>query len=137
MLYANISALESKLIKLHSARIHVDAAFYMEVASSFAQSFAEFNNQRCEDGGLTSNACWMLGNLNHLQKILIHQDIHAFIDAFDELAYEDQCQINSKEWYSLGNEMLRLDCEIKECKKLLAIANQNCQLKLAMKDAGF
>lgn len=137
MLYANISALESRLNELKCARMHADATFYMEVAHSFASSLKEFDSQRCNDGGLTTNASWMIGIITHLEYVLNTKNVQEFLDAFDNLNYEDQVQLDSKEWYNLGCEVVRLGLEIVEVKKQLAIANQNCQLKQALKDAGF
>ena len=137
MLYANISTLESRLIQLKRAYMHADATFYMEVAHSFSSSLKEFYSQRCNDGGLTTNASWMMGIIIYLEHTLNTKSVQEFLEAFDDLNYEDQCQIDSKNWYALGNEVLRLDCEIKECKKQLGRAKQNCQMKQALKDAGF
>lgn len=137
MLYTNISTLEARLNKLKRAHMHADATFYMEVAHSFSSSLKEFDLQRCNDGGLTTNASWMMGIINHLEHTLNTKSVQEFLEAFDDLNYEDQCQIDSKDWYALGNEVLRLDCEIKECKKQLGRAKQNCQMKQALKDAGF
>lgn len=135
--HVNVKELERQFVKLLSELLILRARFYREASASLNEVTTEFESCRCEDGGLTEHATWMLGLLNLLQRTLAHQGIHAFMDAFDDFNYEDQCQIDSKDWYALGNEVLRLDCEIKECKKQLSVAKQNCQLKQALKDAGF
>ena len=96
----------------------------------------EFESCRCEDGGLTEHACYMLGIARALENTLNTEGVQAFMNAFDGLGYDEWVQFNHG-WWSLWLAIQNIEEQIKELHKQLVIAKQNCQLRQAFKDAGF
>ena len=134
--HVNVKELEARFIKLQAELIILRVRFYREASASLNEAIAEFESYRCEDGGLTEHACWMLGIARGLENTLNTEGIQAFMDAFDELDYSEYVQFNH-EWWSLGLSIESVEEQLKELLMQLSIAKQNCQMKQAFKKAGF
>lgn len=133
--HVNVTALEKQFVKLQAELIILRCKFYKEATASLKEATQEFESYRCQDGGLTEHACWMLGITRGLENTL-NEGIQAFMNAFEELDYDVWVQFNH-EWWSLGLAIESVEEQLKELHKQLSIAKQNCQLKQAFKDAGF
>ena len=134
--HVNVIALERQFVQLQSELITLRARFYIEASASIHETIAEFKTWRCQDGGLTENAVWMLGLTKRLEDTLCNEGIHEFMDAFESLEYGEWVQFNH-EWWSLWLAIQNIEEQIKELHKQLVIAKQNCQLRQAFKKAGF
>lgn len=132
--HVNIKELEARFIKLQAELIILRCRFYREASASLKEAMVEFESYRCEDGGLTEQACWMLGLTNRLEDTLHNKGISEFMDYFDSLEYGEWVQFNH-EWWSLGLAIESVEAKIKETKKALMSARQNCQLKDALMEA--
>lgn len=133
--HVNVKELEKKFLMLQAELIILKVCFYREASASLNEAMVEFKSYRCEDGGLTEHACWMLGIARGLENTL-NEGIQAFMNAFEELDYDVWVQFNH-EWWSLGLAIESVEEQLKELHKQLAIAKQNNQLEQAFKDAGF
>lgn len=133
--HVNVKELENQFVKLQAELIILRCKFYKEATASLNEAMVEFKSYRCEDGGLTEHACWMLGIARGLENTL-NEGIQAFMNAFEELDYDVWVQFNH-EWWSLGLAIESVEEQLKELHKQLAIAKQNNQLEQAFKDAGF
>ncbi len=134
--HVNVIALENQFVKLQAELIILKVRFYREASASLKEAMVEFESYRCEDGGLTEHATWILGIARGLENTLNTEGIQAFMDAFDELDYSEYVQFNH-EWWSLGLAIENIEEQLKELHKQLVIAKQNNQMKQAFKDAGF
>ena len=134
--HVNVIALEKKFVQLQAELIILRARFYREASASLNEATTEFESCRCEDGGLTEHATWMLGIARALEDTLNTKGVREFMDTFNELAYDEWVQFNH-EWWSLGLAIESVEGQIKETKKALMSARQNCQMEQAFKDAGF
>lgn len=134
--HVNVKELEKKFVKLQAELIILRCRFYREASASLKEAMVEFESYRCEDGGLTEQACWMLGLTNRLEDTLHNKGISEFMDYFDSLEYGEWVQFDHQ-WWSLGLAIESVEEQLKELHKQLSIAKQNCQLKQAFKDAGF
>ena len=134
--HVNVKELEQQFVKLQAELIILRCRFYREVSDSLNEASVEFESYRCEDGGLTEHAAWMLGLTEHLEDTLNTKGISEFMNTFEELDYDVWVQFNH-EWWSLGLAIESVEEQLKETKKALMNARQNCQLKQALKDAGF
>ena len=134
--HVNVIALERQFVKLQAELIILRTRFYWEASASLNEAMVEFQSCRCEDGGLTEHACWMLGIAKRLEDTLNTKGIQAFMGTFNELDYDVWVQLGH-EWWSLGLAIESIGEQLKELHKQLSIARQNCQLKKAFKDAGF
>lgn len=134
--HVNVKELEKKFIKLQAELIILRCRFYREASASLNEAMVEFESYRCEDGGLTEQACWMLGLTNRLEDTLHNKGISEFMDYFDSLEYGEWVQFDHT-WWSIGLAIESVEEQLKELHKQLSIAKQNCQLKQAFKDAGF
>lgn len=133
--HVNVKELEKKFVKLQAELIILRISFYKEATASLKEATQEFESWRCQDGGLTEQATWMLGIARGLENTL-NEGIQAFMNAFEELDYDVWVQFNH-EWWSLGLAIESVEEQLKELHKQLSIAKQNCQMKQAFKDAGF
>lgn len=133
--HVNVKELEARFIKLQAELILLRCRFYREASASLNEAMVEFESYRCEDGGLTEHACWMLGIARGLENTL-NEGIQAFMNAFEELDYDVWVQFNHG-WWSLGLAIESVEEQLKELHKQLLVAKQNCQMKQAFKDAGF
>lgn len=134
--HVNVKELEKKFLMLQAELIILRCKFYKEATASLKEVTQEFETWRCQDGGYTEHAVWILGIARGLENTLNTEGIQAFMDAFDELNYSEYVQFNH-EWWSLGLSIESVEEQIKETKKALMLAKQNCQMKQAFKDAGF
>lgn len=134
--HVNVKELEKKFVKLQAELIILRCRFYREASASLKEAMVEFESYRCEDGGLTEQACWMLGLTNRLEDTLHNKGISEFMDYFDSLEYGEWVQYGHQ-WWSLGLAIENTEEQLKELHKQLSIAKQNCQMKQAFKDAGF
>lgn len=134
--HVNVKELEARFIKLQAERIILKCRFYKEATASLNEAIAEFESYRCEDGGLTEHACWMLGIARGLEDTLHNKGISEFMNAFDGLDYDVWVQFDHQ-WWSLGLAIESVEEQLKELHKQLSIAKQNYQMKQAFKDAGF
>lgn len=134
--HVNVKELEARFIKLQAELITLKVRFHREAIASLKEATQEFETWRCQDGGYTEHATWMLGIARGLENTLNTEGIQAFMDAFDELDYSEYVQFHH-EWWSLGLSIESVEEQIKETKKALMLAKQNCQMKRAFKDAGF
>lgn len=134
--HANVKELEKKFLMLQAELIILRCKFYKEATASLKEATQEFETWRCQDGGYTEHAAWMLGLTNRLEEILCNKGISEFMNIFDELDYDVWVQFDHT-WWSLGLAIESVEAKIKETKKALMSARQNCQLKQAFKDAGF
>lgn len=134
--HVNVKELEKKFLMLQAELIILRCKFYKEATASLKEATQEFETWRCQDGGYTEHATWMLGLTNRLEEILCNKGISEFMDYFDSLEYGEWVQFNHQ-WWSLGLAIESVEAKIKETKKALMSARQNCQLKQAFKDAGF
>lgn len=133
--HVNVKELEAQFVKLQAELILLRCRFYREASASLNEAMVEFESYRCEDGGLTEHACWMLGIARGLEDTL-NEGIQAFMNAFEELDYDVWVQFNH-EWWSLGLAIESVEEQLRELHKQLSIAKQNNQLEQAFKDAGF
>lgn len=133
--HVNVKELEKKFIKLQAELIILRISFYKEATASLNEATQEFESWCCQDGGLTEQACWMLGITRGLENTL-NEGTQAFMNAFEELDYDVWVQFNHG-WWSLGLSIESVEGQLKELHKQLSIAKQNCQMKQAFKDAGF
>lgn len=133
--HVNVKELEAQFVKLQAELILLRCRFYREASASLNEAMVEFESYRCEDGGLTEHACWMLGIARGLENTL-NEGIKAFMNAFEELDYDVWVQFNHG-WWSLGLAIESVEEQLKELHKQLLIAKQNNQLEQAFKDAGF
>lgn len=134
--HVNVKELEARFIKLQAELIILRCKFYKEATASLNEAIAEFESYRCEDGGLTEHACWMLGIARGLEDTLHNKVISEFMNAFEELDYDVWVQFNHG-WWSLGLAIESVEEQLKELHMQLRIAKQNCQMRQAFKDAGF
>lgn len=134
--HVNVKELEAQFVKLQAELILLRCRFYREASASLNEAMVEFESYRCEDGGLTEYACWMLGIARGLEDTLNTEGIQSFMGAFDELNYDVWVQFNHG-WWSLGLAIESVEEQLKELHKQLLVAKQNCQMKQAFKDAGF
>lgn len=134
--HVNVKELEARFIKLQAELIILRCRFYREASASLKEAMVEFESCRCQDGGLTEQACWMLGLTNRLEDTLHNKGISEFMDYFDSLEYGEWVQYGHQ-WWSLGLAIENTEEQLKELHKQLVIAKQNCQMKQAFKDAGF
>lgn len=133
--HVNVKELEKKFVKLQAELLILRVKFYKEATASLNEAMVEFESCRCQDGGYTEYGAWMLGITRGLENTL-NEGIQAFMNAFEELDYDVWVQFNH-EWWSLGLSIESVEVQIKETKKALMLAKQNCQMKQAFKDAGF
>lgn len=133
--HVNVKELEKKFLMLQAELIILRCKFYKEATASLNEAMVEFESCRCQDGGYTEYGAWMLGITRGLENTL-NEGIQAFMNAFEELDYDVWVQFNH-EWWSLGLSIESVEVQIKETKKALMLAKQNCQMKQAFKDAGF
>lgn len=133
--HVNVKELEKKFIKLQAELIILRVRFIREATASLKEATQEFESYRCEDGGLTEHACWMLGIARGLENTL-NEGIQAFMNAFEELDYDVWVQFNHG-WWSLGLAIESAEEQLKELHTQLSIAKQNNQMEKAFKDAGF
>lgn len=133
--HVNVKELEAQFVKLQAELILLRCRFYREASASLNEAMVEFESYRCEDGGLTEHACWMLGIARGLENTL-NEGIQAFMNALEELDYDVWVQFNHG-WWSLGLAIESVEEQLKELHKQLLVAKQNCQMKQAFKDAGF
>lgn len=134
--HVNVKELEKKFVKLQAELIILRCRFYREASASLNEAMVEFESYRCEDGGLTEHACWMLGIARGLEDTLHNKGISEFMNAFDGLDYDVWVQFDHQ-WWSLGLAIESVEEQLKELHKQLSIAKQNNQLEQAFKDAGF
>lgn len=134
--HVNVKELEKKFLMLQAELIILRCKFYKEATASLKEATQEFETWRCQDGGYSEQACWMLSIARALENTLNTEGIQAFMDAFDELDYSEYVQFNH-EWWSLGLAIENIEEQLKELHKQLSIAKQNCQMKQAFKKAGF
>ena len=134
--HVNVKELETRFVKLQAELIILRCRFYREVNASLNEAITEFESYRCEDGGLTEHAAWMLGIARGLENTLNTEGVQAFMNAFDSLEYGEWVQFNH-EWWSLGLAIESVEEQLKETKKALMSARQNCAMKQALKDACF
>lgn len=134
--HVNVKELEKKFVKLQAELIILRVRFYREASASLKEATKEFESYRCEDGGLTEHATWMLGLTKHLEDTLRNKGISEFMNAFESLEYGEWVQFNH-EWWSLGLAIESVEAKIKELHKQLSIAKQNNQMEQAFKKAGF
>lgn len=134
--HVNVKELEKKFLMLQVELIILRVSFYKEASASLNEAKNNFETCRCQDGGYTEHATWMLGIARALENTLATEGIQAFMNYFDSLEYDVWVQFNH-EWWSLGLAIESVEEQLKELYKQLSIAKQNCQLKQAFKDAGF
>ena len=134
--HVNVKELEAQFVQLQAELIILRCRFYREANASLNEATTEFESCRCEDGGLTEHATWMLGIARALENTLNTKGVREFMDAFDGLAYDEWVQFNHQ-WWSLGLAIESIEEQIKETKKALMSARQNCQMEQAFKKAGF
>ena len=134
--HVNVIALEKQFVRLQAELIILRTKFYREASASLNEAMVEFQSCRCEDGGLTEHACWMLGLTKRLEDTLCNKGISEFMNTFEELDYDVWVQFNH-EWWSLGLAIESIGEQINELHKQLLVAKQNNQLEQAFKDAGF
>lgn len=134
--HVNVKELEARFINLQAELIILRCRFYREASASLKEAMVEFESYRCEDGGLTEHATWMLGLTKRLEDTLCNEGISEFMNYYDSLEYGEWVQFNH-EWWSLGLAIENTEEQLKELHKQLSIAKQNCQMKQAFKDAGF
>ena len=134
--HVNVKELEKKFLMLQAELIILRCKFYKEATASLKEATVEFEFYRCEDGGLTEHATWMLGLTKRLEDTLWNKGISEFMNYYDSLEYGEWVQFNH-EWWSLGLAIESVEAKIKELHKQLSIAKQNNQMEKAFKDAGF
>lgn len=134
--HVNVIALENQFIKLQAELIILRCRFYRETSASLNEARDSFETCRCQDGGYTEHAAWMLGLTKRLEDTLWNKGISEFMNYYDSLEYGEWVQFNH-EWWSLGLAIENVEAKIKETKKALMLAKQNCQMEQAFKDAGF
>lgn len=134
--HVNVKELETRFVKLQAELIILRCKFYKEATASLKEATQEFETCRCQDGGYTEHAAWMLGLTKHLEDTLCNEGISEFMDAFESLEYGEWVQFDHQ-WWSLGLAIESAEEQLKELHKQLAIAKQNNQLEQAFKDAGF
>lgn len=134
--HVNVKELEKKFLMLQAELIILRCKFYKEATASLKEATQEFETWRCQDGGYTEHAAWMLSLTNRLEEILCNKGISEFMDYFDSLEYGEWVQFNHQ-WWSLGLAIENIEEQLKELHKQLSIAKQNCQMKQAFKKAGF
>lgn len=134
--HVNVKELEKKFLMLQAELIILRCKFYKEATASLKEATQEFETWRCQDGGYTEHAAWMLGLTNRLEEILCNKGIGEFMDYFDSLEYGEWVQF-SHQWWSLGLSIESVEEQLKELHKQLVIAKQNNQMEQAFKKAGF
>lgn len=134
--HVNVKELKKKFLMLQAELIILRCKFYKEATASLKEATQEFETWRCQDGGYTEHVAWMLGLTKRLEDTLCNEGIREFMDAFEELDYDVWVQFDHT-WWSLGLSIESVEAKIKETKKALMSARQNCQLKQAFKYAGF
>lgn len=118
--HVNVKELEARFIKLQAELIILRVRFYREASASLKEATVEFESYRCEDGGLTEHATWMLGLTKRLEDTLRNKGISEFMDAFESLEYGEWVQFNH-EWWSLGLAIKSVEDQLKELRKQLSI----------------
>ena len=126
--HVNVKELETRFVKLQAELIILRCRFYREASTSLKEAMVEFESCRCEDGGLTEHAAWMLGLTEHLEDTPNTKGISEFMNTFEELDYDVWVQFNH-EWWSLGLAIESIEEQLKELHKQLLIAKQNNQLE--------
>ena len=134
--HVNVKELEAQFVQLQAELIILRCKFYKEATASLEVAMVEFQSCRCEDGGLTEQACYMLGIARALEDTLHTKGIREFMDSFDGLAYDVWVQFDHQ-WWSLGLAIESIGEQLNEVHKQLLVAKQNNQLEQAFKDAGF
>lgn len=134
--HVNVKELEKKFLMLQAELIILRCRFIREASASLKEAMVEFESYRCEDGGLTEHATWMLGLTKRLEDTLCNEGISEFMNTFEELDYDVYVQFDHT-WWSLGLAIESVEEQLKELHKQLSIAKQNCQMKQAFKKAGF
>lgn len=134
--HVNVKELENQFVKLQAELIILRCRFYREASASLNEAKNNFETCRCQDGGYTEYATWMLGLTKRLEDALCNKSISEFMNYFDSLEYGEWVQFNH-EWWSLGLAIESVEAKIKETKKALMLAKQNCQMGQAFKKAGF
>lgn len=134
--HVNVKELETRFVKLQSELITLRSRFYSEATASLEEATHEFETWRAKDGGLTEQACWMLGLTKRLEDTLCNKGISEFMNTFEELDYDVWAQLGH-EWWSLGLAIESVEAKIEETKKALISARLHCQMEKAFKDAGF
>lgn len=114
--HVNVIALERQFVQLQSELITLRGRFYTEATASLEEATQEFETWRCQDGGLTEHAVWMLGLTKRLEEILCNKGIRAFMDAFEELDYGEWVQFNH-EWWSLWLAIESIEEQLNELHK--------------------
>ena len=114
--HVNVKELEKKFLMLQAELIILRCKFYKEATALLKEATQEFETWRCQDGGLTEHATWMLGIARALENTLNTKGIRAFMDAFDELDYSEYVQFNH-EWWSLGLAIENIEEQLKELHK--------------------
>lgn len=132
--HVNVKELEKKFIKLQAELLILRINFYKEATASLKEVTQEFETWRANDGGYTEYGAWMLGIARGLEDTLNTEGIQAFMNAFDGLDYDVWVQFDHQ-WWSLGLSIESVEAKIKETKKALMSARQNCQLKDALMEA--
>lgn len=134
--HVNVKELETRFVKLQAELIILKVRFYREASASLNEAITEFETWRANDGGYTEYGSWILGIARGLENTLNTKGIQVFMNAFEELDYDVWAQFDHT-WWSIGLSIESVEVQIKETKKALMSARQNCQLKQAFKDAGF
>lgn len=134
--HVNVKELEKKFLMLQAELIILRCRFIREASVSLKEAMVEFESYRCEDGGLTEHATWILGIARGLENTLNTKGISEFMNTFEELDYDVWVQFDHT-WWSLGLAIENIEEQLKELYKQLVIAKQNCQMKQAFKKAGF
>lgn len=134
--HVNVKELEKKFLMLQAELIILRCKFYKEATASLKEATQEFESYRCEDGGLTEHATWILGIARGLENTLNTKGISEFMNTFEELDYDVWVQFDHT-WWSLGLAIESVGVKIKELHKQLSIAKQNNQMEQAFKKAGF
>ena len=132
--HVNVKELEKKFLMLQAELIILRCRFIREASASLKEAMVEFESYRCEDGGLTEHATWMLGLTKHLEDTLCNEGISEFMNAFESLEYGEWAQY-SHQWWSLGLSIESVEEQLKELHKQLSIAKQNNQMERAFKKA--
>ena len=110
--HVNVKELEAHFVKLQAELIILRCKFYKEASASLNEAMVEFESYRCEDGGLTEHACWMLGIARGLENTL-NEGTQAFMNAFEELDYDVWVQFNHG-WWSLGLSIESVEEQLRE-----------------------
>lgn len=118
--HVNVKELETRFVKLQAELIILRCKFYKEATASLKEATQEFETWRCQDGGYTEHAAWMLGFTKRLEDTLCNKGIQEFMNAFDELDYDVWVQFGHS-WWSLGLAIENIEEQLKELHKQFVI----------------